>query len=106
MFHRVTAPENKALVIEEFATSNLPIRLVVASSAFGMRIDVPDIRNVIFFGCPRTMESFLQQMGRAGQDGRESYTVILDYPVRSKCDKDMAEFLTTNSCRRTITNCV
>ena len=104
MFHRVTAPENKDLVIEEFAKADSPIRLVVASSAFGMGIDVPDIRYVVFFGCPRTMESFLQQMGRAGRDGRESYTVILDYPVRDKCDKDMAEFLTTTNCRRTILN--
>ena len=52
-------------------------KIMIATSAFSMGIDVPDIELVVHFNAPISMTDYIQQIGRAGRDGRKAHCVLL-----------------------------
>lgn len=69
-FHAGMKVEEKTEIQDKFLANH--VRIVVATIAFGMGIDKPDVRNILHFDLSSTIEEYCQQVGRAGRDGEMS----------------------------------
>ncbi len=74
-FHAGLSPERKKVVQQAFIAGRL--RVIVATNAFGMGIDKPDVRLVVHADIPGSLENYLQEAGRAGRDRQASRCVLL-----------------------------
>jgi len=74
-FHAGLPPDEKKDVQQNFINGSL--RVIVATNAFGMGVDKPDVRAVIHAEIPGSLENYLQEAGRAGRDRRASRCILL-----------------------------
>jgi len=71
-------------VLLEISKPNTVLRLLVATTAFGLGVDCPGIERVINYGSPRTLEELVQESGRGGRNGCQTEAVLYTKKDRGK----------------------
>lgn len=93
-YHAGMAPELRRIIQDDFISGR--IKIIVATNAFGMGIDKSDIRTIVHYNMPGSIESYYQEIGRAGRDGNESRVFLL-YDLK---DTEIQNFFVENSYPR------
>jgi ATP-dependent DNA helicase RecQ len=86
LYHAELTAEERTAAHERFAAGE--VRVAVTTSAFGMGVDIPTVRQVVHAGLPLSLEEYYQQAGRAGRDGRPASCVVIHAPA----DRRLPEF--------------
>lgn len=86
--------DTKKAITSEFAAPHSTIRVLVSTVAFGMGVDIPDIRRVVHWGAPSDTLSYWQEVGRAGRDGGAATAVLYDVP-RRRTSEAFAKLMTS-----------
>ncbi len=104
MYTKCTHQDVKKAVINGFTSTSSVLRVVIATVAFGMGIDCPDIRQIIHWGVPEDAEAYVQESGRGGRDNNVCHALLL-YNKQDLSPRyttiHMKEYCTNNTkCRR------
>ena len=107
MFSACTHPSAKNGILKSLPDCNNTLRVVVATIAFGMGLDCPNIRRVIHWGPSSDIELYLQETGRAGRDGQAALATLYytNMDVGQTDDASMKEYCKNkDTCRRELTH--
>lgn len=74
-YHAGMTPESRAELHLAYLADTVPV--LVATTAFGMGVDKPNVRAVVHYHVPSGIEGYLQESGRGGRDGAEAYSLVL-----------------------------
>ena len=91
MYTRASLPEMNEKVLASFKNKDSKLRIVIATIAFGMGIDCPDIRQIIHYGLTSLVKDYVQETGRAGRNGFPSKAVLINKPSKN-VEKEMKAY--------------
>lgn len=97
-YHAGLGDEERSKNQEDFVYDRYNV--MIATNAFGMGIDKPNIRYVIHYNMPKNIEGYYQEIGRAGRDGEESEAILLFSPGDIHTQKYIIDIGTGNESRK------
>lgn len=101
MYHAGTPKTVKEHIEKNMSLVSGHIRVLVCTIAFGMGINCKGISRIIHFGPSKTVESYVQESGRAGRDGESSMCILLYNGLLSThCHDNMKSYISSETCRR------
>lgn len=102
MFLGCTPDNVKDDITRQFGDPSAPLRLLFATSSFGMGVDCADVRQVIHVGVPDDIEAYIQGTGRAGRDKKPALALLLVHGRSNRFgNKEILEYQKNNTvCRR------
>ena len=100
MYMRAVTVDMKEKILSSFTTTNGKLRLVIATTSFGMGIDCSDIRVVIHWGPPSDCEQYVQESGRAGRDRNPAQAILLYGKPGRYVNEKMKAYGVLSTCRR------
>ena len=96
-----TATDNQQHIVKSFTQVDGVVRVVVATIAFGMGLDSPNVRKIIHWGAPDKIAMYVQETGRGGRDGKLCNAEL--YYKRLTCSGTMKDYCKNSSkCRREV----
>jgi len=105
LFTASSHDNDKERILTQFTRPNTALKVIVATIAFGMGIDVPDVRHVIHWGPPSSIAAYVQESGRCGRDGANAtatlYYTATDFSGFHPPSPSMKEYCYNDKqCRR------
>ena len=99
MFFKGTGADVKKSIIDNF-TKESCLHIAICTDAFGMGVNCRDVELVIHYGVPSDPETYVQQIGRSGREGINSYAVALhSKKLLENCNNHMISYVQNVTCR-------
>ena len=104
MFTACTTPDVKESIVKSFTQLDGKLRIIIATVAFGMGMDCPNVRRIIHWGPPSDVESYIQETGRADRDGEIAHAWLY-YSSKELSQGNVKNYMITychskSECRR------
>lgn len=104
-FHAQYPEYERQRIVDGLVQGNSKIRVIFATVAFGIGIDIPNIRQIVHIGVPYTMEEYFQEAGRAGRDGlpAKAHVYYNSYDIskgKTHLSQVMRDYVQKQECKR------
>ena len=90
MYHASTTKHNKEVILKSICQADGVVRVVIATIALGMGVDMKNVNTIIHYGAPRSIDDYFQECGRGGRSGEQCISTVFWKPAEAPMYKKPA----------------